>query len=429
MTVETPPVPVPSRLPKGLRAFRHRNFRLFWTGMMVSLIGTWMQQLGQAWLVLQLTNDPIALGLIAAAQFMPILIFGLFGGIVADAVSKRKALYVTQTVAGLLALILALLVVSDLVEVWMVFVLALALGVVNSFDMPIRQSFVIEMVGRDDVANAVALNSAVFNLSRIIGPAIAGLTIAAIGIAPLFFINAASYMAMIVALLLMRPHALHPPSARVVIERNWRSVLDRLVEGLRYVRGEKTILLAISTLGFVSLFALNFSVMIPLVARDLLGGNADTYGFLMAATGVGSLLSALSIAFGARPTMRRLLVGATVIGISMAGLGISRNLYLSLGLMFLAGWGTIAMAATCNTLIQLNVPDVLRGRVASVYTTVFAGSTPFGGLFSGALAAIGGPGAALVVGGTLAVLTALVGFWQVSGGTGFGRRAERVSMT
>jgi MFS family permease len=427
MTVQ--PIPPPTRLPKGLRAFRHHNFRLFWTGMMVSLIGTWMQQLGQAWLVLQLTNDPIALGLIAAAQFMPILVFGLFGGIVADAVSKRGALYVTQSIAGLLALILALLVVSGLVQVWHVFVLALLLGVVNSFDMPIRQSFVIEMVGRDDVANAVALNAAVFNLSRIIGPAIAGLTIAAIGIAPLFFINAASYVATIVALLLMRPQAMHPPSARVVLERNWRSVVDRLVEGLRYVRGEKTIFLAISTLGVVALFALNFSVMIPLVARDLLGGDADTYGFLMAATGVGSLLSALSIAFGARPTMRRLLVGATVIGVSMAALGISRNLYVSLGLMFLAGWGTIAMAATCNTLIQLNVPDVLRGRVASVYTTVFAGSTPFGGLFSGALAALGGPGAALVVGGSLATLTALVGFWQVSGGTGFRRRAERVSMT
>jgi MFS family permease len=427
MTVQE--IPPPTRLPKGLRAFRHRNFRLFWAGMMVSLIGTWMQQLGQAWLVLQLTNDPIALGLIAAAQFMPVLVFGLFGGIVADAVSKRAALYVTQTVAGLLALILALLVVSGLVQVWHVFVLALLLGVVNSFDMPIRQSFVIEMVGRDDVANAVALNAAVFNLSRIIGPAIAGLTIAAIGIAPLFFINAASYLATIVALLLMRPQAMHSPSVRVVIERNWRSVVDRLVEGLRYVRGEKTIFLAISTLGVVALFALNFSVMIPLVARDLLGGNADTYGFLMAATGVGSLLSALSIAFGARPTMRRLLTGALVVGVSMACLGISRNLYLSLGLMFLAGWGTIAMAATCNTLIQLNVPDVLRGRVASVYTTVFAGSTPFGGLFSGALAAIGGPGAALVVGGLLAVLASLVGFWQVSGGTRFGRRAEPASMT
>jgi MFS family permease len=427
MTVEAPTST--SRLPAGLRAFRHRNYRLFWFGMLISLIGTWMQSVGQAWLVLQLTNDPIALGLVAAAQFTPVLVLGLFGGIVADAVSKRKALFFTQAAAGLLALTLALLVVAGIVQVWQVFVLALLLGVVNAFDMPIRQSFVIEMVGREDLANAVALNSAVFNLTRIIGPAIAGLLIAAIGIAPLFFVNAATYVAMIVALALMHIHKLHAPVARLELERNFKSIIDRLVEGLRYVRRDKTIFLAISILGTVSLFALNFSVMIPLVARDLLGGDADTYGFLMSATGVGSLISALTIAFGARPTMRRLLVGAGVIGISMIGLGISRNLFLSLGLMFLAGWGTIAMAATCNTLIQLNVPDVLRGRVASVYTTVFAGSTPFGGLFSGALAAIGGTGAALVVGGSLAVLTALVGFWQVSGGTGFPRRAERVSMT
>ena len=422
--------PTASRLPAGFRAFRHRNYRLFWTGMLISLIGTWMQSVGQAWLVLEMTNDPVALGLVAAAQFMPVLILGLFGGIVADAVSKRRALFITQTAAGLLALTLALLVLAGIVQVWQVFVLALLLGVVNAFDMPIRQSFVIEMVGREDIANAVALNSAVFNLTRIIGPAIAGLLIAAIGIAPLFFINAATYVAMIIALLLMRAHALHPPIARMELERNFRSVFDRLVEGLRYVRGDKPIFLAISILGVVSVFALNFSVMIPLVARDLLGGDADTYGFLMAATGVGSLLSALTIAFGARPTMRRLLVGAGVIGISMIGLGISRNLFLSLGLMFLAGWGTIAMAATCNTLIQLNVPDVLRGRVASVYTTVFAGSTPFGGLFSGVLAALGGPGAALVVGGSLAVVAALVGAWQVTGGPRLQRRgAEQVSIT
>jgi MFS family permease len=412
--------PAPSRLPKGLSAFRHYNFRLFWSGMLVSLIGTWMQTVGQAWLVLQLTNDPIALGLVAAAQFTPVLIFGLFGGIVADAVNKRKALVVTQISAGLLALILGLLVATGRVEVWQVFLLALGLGFVNAFDMPIRQSFVVEMVGREDVANAVALNSAVFNLTRIIGPAIAGITIAVIGIEPLFFINAASYVAVVISLILMRPKDLHLPTEKAVIERNFHSVVDRLVEGLRYTRRDPNIFLAISVLGVVSTFALNFSVLIPLVARDLLGGDADTYGFLMSATGVGSLISALSIAFGARPTMRRLLSGAAAIGVAMIGLGFSRSLPLSLALMFIAGWGTISMAATCNTLIQLSVPDVLRGRVASVYTTVFAGSTPFGGLFSGALAAMGGPPAALIVGGGIAVLAAVVGFFKAPGGTRLG---------
>jgi MFS family permease len=412
--------PYTGRLPAGMKAFRHRNFRLFWFGMLVSLIGTWMQSVGQAWLVLNLTNDPIALGLVAAAQFTPVLFLGLFGGIVADAFPKKNLLLITQITAGLLALILAILVLTGQVQVWHVFALALGLGVVNSFDMPVRQAFVVEMVGRDDVANAVALNSAVFNLTRIIGPAIAGLTIAAIGIYPLFFINAASYLAVVIGVFLMRQHELHPVSARVVLERNWHSVVDRLVEGLRYVRGDKQIFLAISVLGVVSTFALNFSVLIPLVARDVLGGDADTYGFLMAATGVGSLLSALSIAFGQKPTMSRLLTGAAVIGIAMFGLGLSRSLPISLGLMFLAGWGTISMAATCNTLIQLNVPDVLRGRVASVYTTVFAGSTPFGGIFSGAAASVGGPPTALIIGGTMAVLAAVYGFTRLPAGSRMG---------
>jgi MFS family permease len=204
----------------------------------------------------------LALGLIAAAQFMPVLVFGLFGGIVADAVNKRNALFVTQIAAGLLALILGILVASDRVEVWMVFVLALGLGTVNAFDMPIRQSFVVEMVGREDIANAVALNSAVFNVTRIIGPAIAGLTIAAIGIEPLFFINAASYLAVVVSLIFMRTHDLHPPRERAIVERNWRSVVDALAEGLRYTRRDQTIFLAITVLGVVSTFALNFSVLI-----------------------------------------------------------------------------------------------------------------------------------------------------------------------
>ncbi len=399
-----------SRLPKGLSALRHRNFRLFWGGQLISLIGTWMQQVGQAWLVLQLTNDPVALGIVAAAQFTPVLFLGLFGGIVADAVSKRKALMVTQIVAALLAVILGVLVYTGHVEVWQVFLLALGLGFVNAFDMPVRQAFVVEMVGRDDIANAVALNSAVFNMSRIVGPAIGGLAIAAIGLAPLFFVNAISYVAVVIGLLLMRETDLHVTAARVVVGRSVRSVVDRLTEGLRYVRNDPPIFLAITTLAIVATFAMNFSVLIPVLARDVLNGDADTYGFLMAASGFGSLVSALSIAFGQRPSLGRLLVGALTIGLAMIGLGFSRSLPVDLGLMFIAGWGAISMAATINTIIQLRVPDMLRGRVMSVYTTVFAGSTPIGGLFSGGVASYGGAPAALAVGGLFAVFAAVWGF-------------------
>src|SRR5215210_3632868 len=293
--------------------------------MLVSLVGTWMQQVGQSWLVLQMTNDPLWLGLVAAAQFTPVLFLGLFGGIVADTVPKRTALIVTQTIAGILAFALGVLVITNQVEVWHVLALALLLGVVNAFDMPVRQAFVVEMVGREDIANAVALNSANFNVTRIIGPAIAGLAIAAVGLHPLFFINAISYVAVVIGLFLMRTQDLRLPMERVVVERNWRSVVDRLVEGLRYTRRDPQIFLAIAVLGVVATFALNFSVLIPLVARDVLRGNADTYGFLMSATGIGSLLSALSIAFGARPTMVRLLAGAAAVGVAMIGVGLSRS--------------------------------------------------------------------------------------------------------
>jgi MFS family permease len=406
---QTPAVGQPAgrQLPRGLSAFGHRNFRLFWFGQLISLAGTWMQSVAQAWLVLQLTSDPLALGIVAAAQFTPVLVLGLFAGVYADAVNKRTALIWTQIGAAVLALVLGLLVFGNVVQVWQVFVLALLLGVVNAFDMPIRQAFVVEMVGRDDVANAVALNSAVFNGTRIIGPAIAGIFIATVGIAPLFFFNAVSYLAVVAGLLMMRTSELHPPRERLTVGRNPRSVVNHLVEGLRYVRATKLILVPIVVLGVVSTFTLNFQVLIPVFARDVLHGEADTYGFLMAASGAGSLVSALAIAFFMRPTMRLLLAGTAVIGAGFIGLSLIVSLPLDMVLMFVVGFGVIAMAATTNTTIQLSTPDALRGRVMSVYTTVFAGSVPFGGLFSGLLAAAAGVQVALAVGGVIALLAVI----------------------
>jgi predicted MFS family arabinose efflux permease len=277
--------------------------------------------------------------------------------------------------------------------------------------MPIRQSFVVEMVGREDVAKAVAMNSAVFNMSRIVGPAIGGLLIAAIGIAPLYFLNAASYIATIVSLVLMRPEEFFAVP-RAVMVRTARGVVDRLLEGLRYVRGNEQILLAISILTVVATFSMNFNVLGPLLAADVLHGDADTYGFLMAASGFGSLVGALAIAFGARPTMLRLVTGAGIGGVGLILLAMSVSFPVDLVLMFVIGWGTITMAAVCNTIIQLNVPDVLRGRVMSVYTTLFAGTTPIGGLFSGTVAAIAGVPAALGIGGVVAIGASAVGFWR-----------------
>lgn len=414
------PAALGSRWPKGIRSLSHWNFRVFWTGQVVSLIGTWMQSVAQAWLVLVLTKDPIALGIVAACQFLPVLFFGLFAGVFADSLPKRNALVGTQSAALVLALVLGTLVATNSVQVWHVYVLAVLLGFVNALDMPVRQSFVVEMVGRSDIANAVALNSAAFNGARIIGPAVAGLLIGTVGIATCFFINAVSYVAVIVGLFLMHSDELHSP-VRTAMQRSLGGVVGQLEEGLRYVRRTPNVFIPIVVLGIVSTVALNFSVTIPVLARDVIGGDADTYGFLMAASGIGSLSSALAIAFGQRPTLRLLVVGAGAIGVALMLLGISHWLPLSLLLMLVLGWGVIAMAATTNTLIQLTVPDALRGRVMSVYTTVFAGSTPIGGLFAGTLAATAGVGVALIVGGALALLTALVASWRVPGA---GRRSR-----
>ncbi len=388
-------------------SFAHRNFRLFFAGQLVSLVGTWMQTVAQGWLVLTLTDDPFALGVVTACQFLPVLLFGLFGGVIADALPKRQTLIVTQIVALVLALTLGILVVTAQVQVWMIYLLAIGLGFVNAVEMPVRQSFVVEMVGRPDVANAIALNSATFNLARVVGPAVAGLVIGLVGIAACFFLNAASFLAVLVAYLLMRDSDLLP-SPRIAVPHSVSAITTQLAEGLGYVRRTPMVRLAIVTLGVVATAGMNFSVLVPVYAKDTLGGNATTYGFLMAATGVGSLSCALMIAGGLRPTLRLLVGGAAVLGASLVALALIKNEFVALPVMLLLGWSVIAIAATTNTLIQMTVPDRLRGRVMSIYTTVFAGSSPIGGLFAGAIAAAAGVAAALAVGGVVAIGAALV---------------------
>jgi MFS family permease len=393
---------------RGLSAFRHRNYRLFWLGQLVSLVGTWMQTVAQGWLVLQLSNDPFALGLLSVAQFGPIMVFGLFGGVVADNLPKRQTLIATQVVQMVLAFVLAGLVATGLAQVWHILVLALLLGLANAVDMPTRQSFVVEMVGREDVANAVAFNSAMFNAARVVGPAIAGLTIGVFGIAVCFFLNGLSFVAVIAGLLAMRDRELHL-GARIPRPTSVGAVLDHLVEGLSYVRRTPVVLLAIATVGLSSTFAINFSVSIPPMVRDVLHSDASGYGFIMAVSGIGSLIAALAIAFSGRASVRLLLAGALLLAVLFTLFGLSTSYVLSALCMFGVGAGMIAMAASANTLIQLSVPDRLRGRVMSVFTTVFAGSTPIGGLATGALASGYGISAAVIIGGSLSIVVAVVG--------------------
>jgi MFS family permease len=401
------------RLPYGMRALRHRNFRLFWTGMLISLIGTWMESVSQSWLILQLTDDPIALGLRAAAQFTPVLILGLFGGVIADMFPKRPALIVTQTAAGILAFVMFLLVWTNVVVPWEVYVIAALYGTVNAFDMPIRQSFTVEMVGQEDITSAVALNSSVFNGTRIVGPAIAGILIATVGLSACFFLNAISYIAVVASLLMMNKGELHPPPI-TRLQRTARSVIEQLTEGVRYVGRTRPLMLAITVLGVVSTVALNFQVTLPLLARDVLGGDAKTFGFLNSAAGIGSLIGALALAVtGQSPTFRRVLIGAGAIGFAMIGVGLSTLLPVSMVLLAVAGWGTLTMGATTNMLIQLISPANLRGRALSVYTTVFAGTTPLGGVVTGGLVAAVGISATFVAAGVASLFAAGAG-WLLS---------------
>jgi len=389
-----------------MNAFRHRNYRLFFGGQAISLIGTWMQQVAQAWLVLQLTHDPIWLGIVAVAQYLPIVVLGLFAGVAADAMPKRRVLLGTQTTMMVLAAILTVLVIANVVQVWMILALAVLLGIANAVDMPVRQSFAFELVGREEVAGAVALNSAMFNGARVVGPAAAGLAIGAFGVGPAFAINALSFLAVIVGLSLMDDRDLHLPT-RVARPESARAVVRNLKEGLQYVRQTQVVLLAVVVVGTIATVGMNFSVLIPAFAADDLGSGAAGYGFLMAASGVGSLLAAVRLVFGGRPRPIRLVTGGLLLGAASIALAVTRDFPLAIVLMVLIGFGSILMAATANTVIQTAVPDHLRGRVMSVYTTVFSASVPIGGLAMGAVASALGASIAIAIGGALTLLVSV----------------------
>src|SRR5450759_1577215 len=412
------------------RALKHRNFRFFFFGQLISVSGTWMQTLAQAWLMVTLVGSDQAivyLGLLGVAQFVPVLVLGLFGGIIADIWPKRRTVMATQIAAGLLALTLGGLDYFHVVAVWHLFVLALLLGIVNAVDMPARQSFVVEMVGRDDIANAVALNSAVFNGARIVGPAIAGVLIGVLGTALCFVLNGLSYGAVVISLLAMRDSELMP-AARLAMPRSLGAIRENLGEGLRYVWNTPVVLLAIGVIGFVSTFGMNFNVVLPVMAARVLNVGANGLGFLFASMGAGAMISALAVATLARPRLRVLIGGGMVLGAAELVLASTTAFPVALVTVFFCGVGAIATAASANSLIQITVPGPLRGRVMSVYTTVFAGSTPIGSGLTGGVGGLWGTPAALVMNGAICLgaqavagVAVLRGHIRVDGGGGRGR--------
>jgi MFS family permease len=369
------------RLSESLRALRHRNFQLFFAGQFISLIGTWMQGVAQSWLVYRITGSSFLLGAVGFAGQIQVFLLSTIGGTIADRYDRRRVVIATQSASLLLAFALAGLTLTGYVRIWHIFVLAALLGAVNAFDIPARQSFIVEMVGKTDLINAIALNSSMFNGARIVGPAVAGILVASIGEGWCFFSNAVSYIAVIAGLLLMDTRT--PPR-----QASEASPLARILEGFRYVRATTPIRDLLLLLGLVSLVGVPYSVLMPVFAVQILHGGARGLGILMGAAGTGALCGALTLAVRSRIQGLGRLAGYSSAGfaVSLILFSMSRSFWLSVCILVPAGFFLMVQTASSNTLIQSMVPDELRGRIMAVYSMMFMGMAPFGSLFAGLLA-------------------------------------------
>ena len=399
-------------LPVALRAFRYRDFRLFWSGQLISLVGTWMQSVGQAWVVLEITGSPFKLGMITALQFGPMLFLSFLAGALADRVRKRRLLLLTQSALMVQAFALAALDWTGHIQYWHVAVLATVYGIANTLDLPARQSFVVQIVGKNDLINAIALNSAVFNGARVVGPAVAGLLVARYGVAIAFLLNGLSFLGVIAALLAIHNEGEARPRAG-------DSLGQEILQGLRYAWETPLIVLILAFMLVTSLFIVNFGVVVPLVAREVLHEGAHGFGLLMASLGVGALAGAGALALvgrGRAPVW--LLAGAALIdAVGLMVLGLVRHFWVAAALLGVMGFAMIVFMASSNTTLQVTVPDALRGRLMGLYAFVFVGMNPLGALFIGSVAEKWGVPAACIVGGGMGAVC-LAGLTL-----GLGRRA------
>jgi len=380
-----------------------RNYRLYFAGQLISTTGTWMQSIAQAWLVLQITGSGVALGVTVALQFTPVPLVGAWGGLVADRVDKRRLLVGTQAAAGVLALVLGSVTALGVVQLWMIYVLALGLGAVNALDNPARRAFVVEMVGAEHVSNAVSLSSAMFMAARVIGPAIAGLVIAGFGVSWCFFANGVSYSAAVIAFLAMRENEFF--SVEPIPRRK-----GQLREGLRYAWSTPALRLVLVLTAVIGTLAFNFQVVLPLLAKQTFSGGADTLGVLYASMSIGSVIGALVSAHEARATRRFVLGAALAFGAALVGAAFAPTFALELLVLVPVGAAGIAFTAMANGVLQTETAPEMRGRVAALFTVAFLGSTPIGGPTIGWVSEQLGPRAGLWVGGiaTLAVTVAAV---------------------
>ena len=393
----------------GFWALAHRNFRLFFIGQGISLVGTWMQNVGEGWLILTLTNSPFYVGLTAALSSVGVLLFSLYAGVIADRVDKRRFIILMQLAFMIEAFTVSILIWTNAIAVWQVLVLATTLGIASAFDIPMRQAFVVEMVGKDDLMNAIALNSSLFNAARVIGPAIAGLLIGTVGIAWCYFVNGLSYIAVIAGLLMMRlPYDARPPKTT--------SAWTGFREVLAYLRNDRRLRVLMILTAILSVFGFPYIAMMPVFARDVLNRGATGYGALTSSIGIGAVIGALGIALASariRARGRLMLIGGTAFGILLILFSASRVLALSMVLLGLAGCAMIVNNSLTNTLIQTTAPDHLRGRVMGFYSFVFVGMAPFGAFLFGLVAQHVGVPATLAAGGAIVALAVMIAGWAV----------------
>lgn len=392
-------------LQKYYPALLHKNYRYYWFSQLVSLIGTWIQRMAQSWLVYTMTGSATKLGIVTALQFLPILMFSLFFGPVIDRYKKKHIIIYTQIVSMFLALLLAVLVFSGLVEYYQIALIAFALGVANALDMPSRQSYMIELVGRKDLLSAVGLNSAIFNLARILGPALSGVLMASINMGWCFLLNAISFLPVIYALYRIKDNSVKP-----IIDKT-HSMIYEVKEGLRYIAANDRILTLMAILLITGIFSFNFQVLIPILSKETFLLKEQGFGALMATMGLGAFLGALSTSIRSKTLDGIYIVGVTsfLLAIILILIGLSDYLFVTVGLLFFSGLSSVWLATTANSTLQIEADTKFRGRVMSVHALVFAGSTPIGNFMSGFLAEKLGPQNCFIING-IAIIILLVVF-------------------
>lgn len=383
----------------NFHALTHRNFRYYWIGQCVSVIGTWVQSVSQSWLVLSLTGSPFLLGIIGTMQFLPITLFSLFAGVAIDRFPKKKILLITQSLSMILAFIMSALVFTHSIKYYHIVILALFLGCINTIDMPTRQSFIVEIAGKEDLMNAIALNSATFNLARIIGPAIGALLMAYVGIAWCFFLNGLSFLTVLYGLIYIK--------SKPYVRKNFsNNIFKEIKDGLKYIFNTSILFETVCMVTVIGIFVFNYNILIPVFTKNILHQQEKIYGFLMSSLGAGSLIGAVTVSLRSKSGPKKLILfGSSIItAVMLIFIGFSRTYYVTAIFLVINGLFNIYFSTTANSTLQFNSKDEYRGRVMSVYSLVFAGSAPLGSLFSGYAADKIGSAWAFVLCGSLTLV-------------------------